>query len=152
MRSGWVVAGLVAGTFAAAPAAHADDSVTYEVISGYVHSADIEYRDRSELISLQGVPLPWRMNASVVDPASESVDGTELRAKWQTANRHSGCEGPSCPAGISVPFPSWVTIRVYVRGSLFCESSLDTGNASCKGYTPSEGDPPPAKREGAAGN
>ena len=149
MRSALVMASLTAGISAIAPAplARADDFVTYEVISGYVHSANVEYYDRSEPISLQGVALPWRANATVVNPTSQSTDGAQLRANWRTSLTHSGCEGPSCPTGMPAPPPSWVTIRVYVRGSLICESTLDSGDAACHGNTPSEGHPPPVKRE-----
>lgn len=127
IRSGLVVTmSLIAGAsvVATAPAARADDYVTYEVVSGYVHSANVEYYDRAQPISLQGVPLPWRTNATVANPTSESTDGAHLHANWPHA------------------YGSWVTIRMYVRGSLLCESKVDTGKAACDGYTRWEGEPP----------
>lgn len=106
---------------AVAPAARADDQVTYEVLSGYVHTADVVYYDRSEPVSRQNVPLPWRTNAAVINPSSRLTDGAQLRARWQPAAS-----------------PSWVTIRIYVRGSLICESTLESGKAACYGNTRSE--------------
>lgn len=148
IRSVLTMVSLTTGVYAVvvAPSARADDSVTYEVLSGYIRTANVEYYDRSELVSLPGVPLPWRTNATVVNPSSPSVDGAMLRANWRPSGTHTGCEGPSCPNGTPVPPPSWVTIRIYVRGSLICESTLDVGNAACNGDTPFEGAPPPVKR------
>jgi len=59
-----------------APAAHAEDSVTYEVFSDVVPVvAGIEYRDRSGKKLLQTVPLPWQITVPVVDAFSPADDG-----------------------------------------------------------------------------
>lgn len=107
---------------AAAPPAHADDRVTYEVLSltPYVKSLNVEYYDHSERISLDGVSLPWRQNATAVNPRSQTEDGAEVRADWQPVRAPD----------------RWVTVRIYVRGSLICENTLDVGNATCYGSTP----------------
>lgn len=113
---------------AAAPAAHAEDFVTYEVLSGSVSSVNVEYYDRSEPISLAGLPLPWRTNATVVNPSSQSTDGARLRANWRETQGNG-----------------WVTIRIFMRGSLICESTQTKGKASCYGNWPSlDGDLPVA--------
>ncbi len=106
---------------AVAPAAHAEDSVTYEVLSTtpYVNTINVEYYDHSQRILLENVSLPWRLNATVVHANQPSDDGAEVRADWRPS------AAPS----------RWVTVRVYVRGSLICENTLDVGNASCYGST-----------------
>lgn len=103
-----------------APAALADVGVTYEVISGYIHSVNVEYNDRSQSIPLQNVSLPWRTNAMVVNPKSQLADGAKLSASWQPPAEEF----------------AWVTIRIFVRGSLICESSQRKGEASCYGDHP----------------
>lgn len=113
-----------------APAARADVGVTYEVISGYIHSVSVEFNDRSQPISLQNVSLPWRTNAMVVNPKSQLADGAKLSANWQP------------PAE---KFGGWVTIRIFVRGSLICESSQKKGKASCYGDHPTLVGGPPAE-------
>jgi hypothetical protein len=114
-----LIGGLAA--VAIAPAAHAEDSVTYEVLSTtpYVNTMNVEYYDHSQRILLENVPLPWRMNATVVDANQPSDDGAEVRADWRPS------AAPS----------RWVTVRIYVRGSLICENTLDVGNATCYGST-----------------
>jgi hypothetical protein len=102
----------------APPPAKADELVLYEVISGYIRTVDIDYNDGSQIISLKDVPLPWRMTASIADPASRSSDGAKIHAQWKEAAK---------------PSPSWVTVRIYVRGSLICESYRDWGDAACEG-------------------
>jgi hypothetical protein len=124
MRSTPVIVSLFACISAvmASPPARADDSVTYEVLpqTAFVNSVNVEYYDRSNRISLQGVSLPWRQNVTVVNARSQSQDGAEVRADWRPA------AAPS----------RWVTVRIFVRGSLICENTLDVGNATCYGSTP----------------
>jgi hypothetical protein len=119
-----VVASLMAAicAVAMAPPACADETVTYEVLSltPYVNSINVEYNDHSQRISLNDVPLPWRQNATVVNARSQTEDGAEVRADWRP---------------ISAP-NRWITVRIYVRGSLICENTLDVGNATCYGSTP----------------
>lgn len=115
-----------------APAARADVGVTYEIVSGYMRAVNLEYYDGSRPISLQNVSLPWRTNAMVVNPVSQLADGARLRADWQP------------PAdGFA-----WVTIRIFVRGSLICESSQTKGKAACYGDHPSLSGDLPARRGG----
>ena len=118
------VAALVAGVFAVAlaPPAVAEDSVTYEIVSltTYVGVVNVEYNDHSQRMSLQGVPLPWRQHVTVPSARSQTEQGAEVRADWRP-----------------VAAPSrWVTVRIYVRGSLICENTLDVGNVTCYGSTP----------------
>lgn len=109
------------GAVSVAPSAHADDGVTYEVFSTtpYVETMNVEYYDHSQRILLENVSLPWRMNATVVDAQQPSDDGAEVRADWRPS------AAPS----------RWVTVRIFVRGSLICENTLDVGNATCYGST-----------------
>lgn len=108
---------------ALAPVAHADDIVTYEIVSDQVTKANIEYYDHSVRQSLVDVPLPWRMDAAVSDPRSVSA---EVRADWR-----------SSIAALPVWRPNkWVTVRIWSRGSLLCQNTLDVGNATCYGNTP----------------
>jgi len=113
-----------------APTAHAVDSVTYEVVSNDVASADIEYFDSSRRKVLQEAALPWRTTVTVVDAHAASVDGAEVRADW----RPRACDGRAwCPeAGPN----NWVTVRIFFRGKIICESTLDIGDATCYGSTP----------------
>jgi hypothetical protein len=119
-----MMAPLIAGISAVvlAPPASADDAVTYEVLSltPYVNSMNVEYNDRSQRILLVDVPLPWRQNATVVNARSQTENGAEVRADWRPASAAN----------------RWVTVRIYVRGSLICENTLDVGNATCYGSTP----------------
>lgn len=132
IRVGCIATSVITTIFAlgVAPAAHADTGVTYEVVSGYIHSVNLEYYDASQPISLNNVPLPWRTNAMVVNPISESTDGARLRTNWQQPED-----------GLA-----WVTIRVFSRGSLLCESSQTKGKASCYGDHPSLSGDLPARR------
>lgn len=99
---------------AMAPAARADASVMYEVTSSDVGAANIAYSDVSGREELENVALPWRTNATVAN--ARSTDAS-LRAQWQpVAARYK-----------------WVTVRVYTRGSLLCETTLDVGEATCYG-------------------
>jgi hypothetical protein len=111
-----LIVSLISGIYsvAMAPAARADDTVMYEVVSDDIAAADVKYSDLSGPKVLQQVPLPWRMNATVVDPRSRDA---HVRADWE----------PVPGADI------WVTVRVYFRGSLFCENTTDVGSAMCYG-------------------
>ncbi len=118
-----------------APAARADVGVTYEVVSGSIHSVNLEYYDGSQPIALSGVPLPWRTNAMVLNPKSQLTDGARLRVNWQPPKEAFG----------------WVTIRIFVFGSLICESTQTKGGmASCYGDHPSLSGDLPARRGGAS--
>ncbi|WP_224112421.1 MmpS family transport accessory protein [Mycobacterium avium] len=110
-----LITGILA--IAMAPAAGADAAVTYEVASSDVAAANIEYFDLSGRQVLENVALPWRTNATVANPHSN--DAT-LRANWQPAAARY----------------KWVTVRVYTRGSLLCETTLDEGQAACYGSGP----------------
>jgi hypothetical protein len=102
---------------AMAPSAHADDTVTYEVLTtSDIAVVNIEYNDVSGRLALQQVALPWRMNATVGNPRSNDA---EIRADWRPLAKPS----------------KWVTVRLYYRGSLLCENTLDVGNAACYGST-----------------
>jgi hypothetical protein len=102
---------------AMAPSARADDAVTYEVLTtSDIAAVNIEYNDASGRLALQQVALPWRMNATVGNPRSNDA---EIRADWRPLAKPS----------------KWVTVRIYYRGSLLCENTLDVGNAACYGST-----------------
>lgn len=115
---------------AVAPAARAADSVTYEVVSNDVAAADIEYFDLSERKVLEDAALPWRTSVTVRNAHAPSTDGAEVRADW----RPRVCDGRAwCPEARP---NNWVTVRIYFRGKVICESTLDVGNAACYGSTP----------------
>jgi hypothetical protein len=100
-----------------APSAHADDTVTYEVLSiSDISIVNVEYSDVAGRHIVEHVPLPWRMNATVTDPRSNNA---QVRADWRPVAKPS----------------KWITVRVFYRGSLLCQSTLDVGNASCYGST-----------------
>jgi hypothetical protein len=106
---------------AMAPAAHADETVTYEVTSDDIVAANVEYFDISGRKAQDHVQLPWRINVAVVNPHSNDA---EVRADWRSA--------------IAAPVwrPSkWVTVRIYYRATVLCENTLDVGNAACYGST-----------------
>ncbi|WP_273735320.1 hypothetical protein [Mycolicibacterium septicum] len=107
---------------AMAPAARADDSVTFEVRSDTIPAVDIGYTDVSGRHVLKNATLPWRVTATVDDPHSPEV---ELVADWQPAADKYGVarEGRY----------KWVTARIYYKGTLLCESTLDGGHAICNG-------------------
>jgi hypothetical protein len=131
--SGWrilrrLTASLITGTtaMALAPIAHADESVTYEVVSDSVPVAGgIEYFDGSRRQLLQNVPLPWRTTVKIANPQSLAFDGAEVRADWR-----STIAAPVWQPG------RWVTVRIYIGDILRCQSTLDVGNAACYGSTP----------------
>ncbi|ORA33199.1 hypothetical protein BST20_23115 [Mycobacterium branderi] len=109
-----------------APAAHAEDKVTYEVVSSDIATANIEYFDRSQRKVLDSAPLPWRTSVMVVKARSASTAGAEVRADWR-----------SSIAALPVWRPSkWVTVRIYYQEKVICENTLDVGNAACYGSTP----------------
>jgi hypothetical protein len=105
-----------------APVAHAEDTVTYEIVSDQdnVPAANVEYNDRSERKSLQHVSLPWRLTADVPNAVSPTKDGAEIRADWRPYRW---------------PY-KYVTVRIYLGDKLLCESTLDVGDATCYGSTP----------------
>lgn len=104
-----------------APAAWAEDSVTYEVVSDSIGSADVEFYDHSERHQLLRVDLPWRTTATVDDAVSPTHDGAEIRANWRFYGRWRY---------------KYVTVRIYRGTELLCESTLDVGDATCYGSTP----------------
>jgi hypothetical protein len=121
--AGSLVAGI--GTTVFAPLATADDSVTYEVVSNSIGTANVEYQDRNGRVHLANVGLPWRTSVVLADARSVSTEGAQVRADWR-----SHIAAPVWRPG------QWVTVRVYVGGVLACESTLDLGNATCYGATP----------------
>lgn len=112
-----VISGIA--TLLAAPTAHADDSVTYEVVAdqGLISAANIEYNEHSERKTLLQVSLPWRLTVAVPNAVSPARNGAELRADW----------GP-----YRWPY-KYVTVRIYLGNRLLCENTLDVGNATCYG-------------------
>ncbi|WP_246398453.1 hypothetical protein [Mycobacterium vicinigordonae] len=112
------------GSIAAAiatPIAHADDSVTYEVVSDSVPIlSGIEYRDASGRRLIRNVTLPWRLTAPVTDASSPADAGAELRADWRPSYRAF----------------AFVTVRISFGGQVLCENTLDVGNATCYGNVP----------------
>ncbi|MEB3980107.1 hypothetical protein OQ968_02390 [Mycobacterium sp. 663a-19] len=125
MKRSYVVGVALIGGIAAvlsAPAAHAEDSVTYEVVSDQLNvpAANVEYNDRSQRKASQQVSLPWRVTADVPNAVSPTKDGAEIRADWRPYRW---------------PY-KYVTVRIYLRGKLLCESTLDVGDATCYGSTP----------------
>jgi hypothetical protein len=105
---------------ALAPVAHADDPVVYEVRSSTIPTANIDWSDTAGTHSLQNVPLPWRTSVTVDHARS---DDARLAAEWQ-------------PGTITYPNSGrylWVTLRIYSKGSLLCEITLDVGKTACTG-------------------
>jgi hypothetical protein len=119
MRLYFIIISLITAipVVAMAPSARADDTVTYEVLTtSDIATVNVEYNDVSGRLALQQVPLPWRMNVTVGNPRSNDA---EIRADWRPLAKPS----------------KWVTVRIYYRGSLLCENTLDVGNAACYGST-----------------
>jgi hypothetical protein len=108
----------------AAPNAHGDQPVTYEVLSAEVGALNIEYFDGTTRRTLDNVALPWRTSIAIANPQSLSFDGAEIRADWT-----SSIAAPVWRPG------KWVTVRVYEGSKLLCENTLDVGNAACYGST-----------------
>lgn len=99
--------------------AWADDLVTYEVISGAIRVANIEYENSAGRVSEQNVTLPWRTDATVRAVRGAPPDGSQVRADWRPN------AGPS----------KWVTVRISYQGRVICQNTLDVGNAACYGIT-----------------
>ncbi|MGH3968766.1 MAG: hypothetical protein ACRDTV_11770 [Mycobacterium sp.] len=122
MRIYPIIVALLTGIapFALAPAAHAADPVVYEVRSPTVPVANIDWSDTAGQHTLQNVQLPWRTSVMVDNAHS---DEARLSAEWQ-------------PGAISYPNAGrymWVTLRIYSKGSLLCESTVDLGKTACTG-------------------
>jgi hypothetical protein len=103
-----------------APAARANDVVTYEVVSDSIPQANVEYVDASGRRLLESVPLPWRLDVTLDDATGPTGRGAQVRADWR-------------------PLKSkWrsVTVRIYQGSNLLCQSTLDVGDATCYGNTP----------------
>jgi hypothetical protein len=113
-----------------APAAHADESVTYEVASSAIPTANIEYFDGTVRQALQDQPLPWRTTVTVANPVSWGTDGAEIRADWRPGHVPIGPLGAPGLAG------RWVTVRIYFGNTIRCENTIDVGDAACYGATP----------------
>lgn len=96
------------------------DTVTYEVVSPLVRAADIEYVTDSGRVFTPNVALPWSFTVPVSDALGPPPDGSQVRADWRSTR------GPA----------RWVSVRVYVNGTLICQNTLDIGNATCYGNTP----------------
>jgi hypothetical protein len=123
-----LVTGLAA--VVAAPTAHAEDGVTYEIFSDNVGMlAGVEYRDTAGKHLLQDVPLPWSLTVPVADPASPTDSGAELRADWRPDFRTAWTVG-------AVLRGQFVTVRISMDGKVLCENRLDVGNATCYGSVP----------------
>lgn len=116
------IVALMAGmSLALAPVAHADDPVVYEVRSSTIPVADVvEWSDTAGNHTLQNVPLPWRTSVMVGNARS---DEASLSAHW-----HPGSFGYPNPGRYM-----WLTIRIYTKGSLLCEITLDLGESACSG-------------------
>jgi hypothetical protein len=103
-----------------APAARANDVVTYEVVSESIPQVNVEYVDASGRKLLESVPLPWRLDVTLDDAGGPTGRGAQLRADWR-------------------PLKSkWrtVTVRIYQGSNLLSQSTLDVGDATCYGNTP----------------
>jgi Mycobacterium membrane protein len=130
MRMQHTIASLIASisAVALAPAARADDRVTYEVFSDSVGAANIEYVDNSGRKALENVPLPWRTDVTLADVRSTSIDrDAEVRADWRPNRVIAGT-----PNGF---FGHWLTVRVSFQGKVLCQNTLDVGDAACYGST-----------------
>lgn len=103
-----------------APAARADDVVTYEVVSDDIRAANIEYESTTGRQAFEGVSLPWRTDATVRTVLGAPPDGSQVRADWRPV---------AAPA-------KWVTVRILYQGKVVCQATLDVGNATCYGITP----------------
>lgn len=117
-----------------APAARAQDIVTYEVFSDVVPTvATVEYRDDSGRQSLHAVPLPFRITVPVADAFSSTDSGAELRVDWRPNFRTAATVG-------RVLQGQFVTVRISAGPKVICESRLDVGNATCYGSVPHTAD------------
>ncbi len=110
-----------------APAAHAEDTVRYDIFSDSVGQlAGVEYRDTSGKHLIEDVPLPWTLTVPVVDAKSPTSDGAELRADWRPNFRTAATVA-------RVLQGHFVTVRITRGNDVLCESILDLGNATCYG-------------------
>lgn len=123
-----VIAGICA--IGLAPAAHADQGVTYEVTSTEIPTATIEYFDGTARQVVHDAPLPWRTTVTVANPSSWGTDGAEVRADWRPGHVPVG------PLGAPALASKWVTVRIYFGNIIRCENTLDVGDAACHGATP----------------
>lgn len=110
-----VVLGLGVSATALAGPAHADDVVTYEIVSEAISVVDVEYVDQEGRRHLAAMPLPWRSDVVLAD-----AQDAQLRADWRRIR------GPA----------RWVTVRIFEGSELLCQSTLDVGNIACYGNTP----------------
>lgn len=122
-----IIVSLITGisSVVVAPVARADDNVTYEVVSNDVAKANVEYFDHSARRALNGVPLPWRTDATVPNAHVPSINGAEVRADWRDSIATLPAWRPN----------HWVTVRIYFQGNVMCENTLDVGDAACYGST-----------------
>ncbi len=103
-----------------APAAHAGDVVTYEVVSNTIPQVNVEYVDGSGRHLIEAVPLPWRLDVPLDDPRGPTGRGAQVRVDWRPLKSKNRT----------------VTVRIYDGPDLLCQSTLDVGDATCYGNTP----------------
>jgi hypothetical protein len=120
IRGRMMLAALAATTAAAvvsAPVAHADQSVTYEVVSDRVSTVDLDYFDGATRKQVKDVALPWRTTVSIANPGVKARLAADWRrdktALWKPGDR--------------------VTVRLYIDGTPGCEVTVDIGTAICNG-------------------
>ena len=124
-----------------APAAHAEDTVRYDIFSDSVGQlAGVEYRDTSGKHLIRDVMLPWTLTVPVVDAKSPTSDGAEVRADWRPNFRTAATVA-------RVLQGHFVTVRITRGNDVLCESILDVGNATCYGSVPHT-----AENESSPGN
>jgi hypothetical protein len=113
-----------------APAAHAEETVRYDIFSNSVGVlAGVEYRDTSGKHFIGNVPLPWTLTVPVVDATSPTADGAELRADWRPNFRTAATVA-------RVLQGHFVTVRIMRGNDVLCESIVDLGNVTCYGSVP----------------
>ncbi|SLG23558.1 MmpS family transport accessory protein [Mycobacteroides abscessus] len=99
-------------------AAHADDkTVTYEVVSTTVSTANVQYWDGTEMQPADGVTLPWKVDATVGDISrgAKTPNHAEVKANWSA----------------SADPDSAVTVRIYLNDKVVCQSVTGTGETDC---------------------
>jgi hypothetical protein len=129
------------GGLAYAPAAHAEDTVRYDIFSDSVGQlSGVEYRDTAGKHLIEDVPLPWTLTVPVVDATSPTADGAEVRADWRPNFRTAATVA-------RVLQGHFVTVRITRGSDVLCESILDLGNATCYGSVPHT-----AENESSPGN
>lgn len=103
------------------PEAHAADSVTYELVSDFISTANnIEYVDEAGRQLRENVPLPWRLNVTLTDARGPTArGGAQVRADWR----------PTAWPG------KWVVASIFSNGKLLCQNTLDVGDVVCYGNT-----------------